>query len=83
MASPLTLALLALPYALAISFLGQCLGAAFVRREAAVLVLIGAAPAATDRPISDSDDSDAGASCAVNCAVCPATTTTVSIVVVS
>jgi ABC-2 type transport system permease protein len=40
-APPLTLALLAAPYVLAISFLGQCLGAFFLRREAAVLVLIG------------------------------------------
>jgi ABC-2 type transport system permease protein len=41
MAQPLTLALIAAPFVLAISFLGQCLGAFFVRREAAVLVLIG------------------------------------------
>ena len=41
MAPPLTLALLALPYALAISFLGQCLGVLIIRREAAVLLLIG------------------------------------------
>ncbi len=41
MAPPLTLAVLAAPYVLAISFLGQCLGVLFVRREAAVLVLIG------------------------------------------
>ena len=40
-ASPLTLALLALPYVLAVSFLGQGLGALVVRREAAVLLLIG------------------------------------------
>jgi ABC-2 type transport system permease protein len=40
MASPLTLALLAAPYALAISFLGQCVGALIVRREAAVLLMI-------------------------------------------
>jgi ABC-2 type transport system permease protein len=33
--------LLAVPYALAISFLGQCLGAFIIRREAAVLLLIG------------------------------------------
>jgi len=41
MAPPLTLALVALPFALAISLLGQCLGALIVRREAAVLILIG------------------------------------------
>jgi len=41
MAPPLTLVLLAATYVLAISFLGQCLGAFFVRREAAVLVMIG------------------------------------------
>jgi ABC-2 type transport system permease protein len=41
MAPPLTLALLAAPYMLAISFLGQCLGALIIRREAAVLLLIG------------------------------------------
>ena len=40
-ATPLTLALIALPYALAVSFLGQCLGVLVIRREAAVLVLIG------------------------------------------
>ena len=41
MAPPLTLALLAVPYILAISFLGQCLGALIIRPEAAVLLLIG------------------------------------------
>lgn len=40
-ATPTTLALIALPYVLAISFLGQCLGTLVVRREAAVLALIG------------------------------------------
>jgi ABC-2 type transport system permease protein len=40
-ATPLTLAVIALPFALAISFLGQCLGVLVERREAAVLVLIG------------------------------------------
>ena len=40
-ATPLTLALIALPYALAVSFLGQCLGVLVIRREAAVLALIG------------------------------------------
>ena len=40
MASPATLALLVLPYMLAISFLGQWIGALFIRREAAVLLLI-------------------------------------------
>jgi ABC-2 type transport system permease protein len=37
----LTLALIALPYALAVSVLGQCLGVLVIRREAAVLALIG------------------------------------------
>jgi ABC-2 type transport system permease protein len=40
-APPFTLALLALPYVLAVSFLGQWLGTFVVRREAAVLLLIG------------------------------------------
>jgi ABC-2 type transport system permease protein len=41
MASPLTLALLAAPYALAVSLLGQCLGVLLLRREAAVILMIG------------------------------------------